>query len=448
MLSTLIYDKNNWLFEDPQQNIVHDITVDDIDQLWYYAEQDDEWAEAIRKEVIERDKAFQQGHFKFDFLKDEMLMLQTGGTIHSMPFGLRIISFPNKWQLFRGEIQNFHCSLPSLNRMINHAADEKEKELLRVIAYMRKWLFVTLIWKINIVPYWSAKLSDVNFDALAQHYGLPTHLMDLTNDFRAALFFATCKYDVTTDSYRPLTQEEIDVSEDTRYGFIFHAPDWTIDYHNIGGGLKWGREHLYNGRKNEKPDLNKRFYLQSGDMDGVALQIGYQPLQRCHYQSGYIYPMRNSPCLQDDWHFEKLRFRQSVKMSQQVFDLMDHGKKVFPYEGISELREYIERIKHSVRFSLEDIQLAYEYDGIDKRIFPSIDELKNNLVGYKTSDGIITIQDTPIDFVIPQELLDKVNSHYDDKDLLAEVGGYIHYRPEDREYFKQRCIEIYGKIIP
>ena len=212
--------------------------------------------------------------------------------------------------------------------------------------------------------------------------------------------------------------------------------------------MKWGREHLYNGRKNEKPDLNKRFYLQSGAMDGVALQIGYQPLQRCHYQSGYIYPMRNSPCLQDDWHFEKLRFRQSVKMSQQVFDLMDHGKKVFPYEGISELREYIERIKHSVRFSLEDIQLAYEYDGIDKRIFPSIDELKNNLVGYKTSDGIITIQDTPIDFVIPQELLDKVNSHYDDKDLLAEVGGYIHYRPEDREYFKQRCIEIYGKIIP
>ena len=78
MPSTLIYDKNNWLFENPQQNIVHDITVDDIDQLWYYAEQDDEWAEAIRKEVIERDKALQQGHFKFDFLQDEMLMLQAG----------------------------------------------------------------------------------------------------------------------------------------------------------------------------------------------------------------------------------------------------------------------------------------------------------------------------------------------------------------------------------
>ena len=30
MSSKLIYDKNGWLFENPQENIVHDITVDDI----------------------------------------------------------------------------------------------------------------------------------------------------------------------------------------------------------------------------------------------------------------------------------------------------------------------------------------------------------------------------------------------------------------------------------
>ena len=52
-------------------------------------------------------------------------------------------------------------------------------------------------------------------DALAQHYGFATHLMDLTNDFKAALFFATCKYVPETDSYRPLTQEAIDKSIQT-----------------------------------------------------------------------------------------------------------------------------------------------------------------------------------------------------------------------------------------
>ncbi len=448
MPSTLIYNKDNWLFENPQQNIVHDIALDDIDQLWYYAEVDDGWAEAIKKEVIERDKALQQGHFKFEFLKDEFLMHQTGGTIIPMPYGLRIISFPSKRQLFRGEIQNFHHSLPSLNRIIKNVEDEKEKELLRVIAYMRKWLFVTLILKINVVPYWAAKLSDVNYDALAQHYGLPTHLMDLTNDFRAALFFATCKYDARTDSYRPLTQEEINASEDTKYGYIFHAPDWCLDYLEGGGNMKWTSEHLYNKDINRKSGVMKRFYLQSGDMDGVALQIGYQPLQRCHHQSGYIYPMRNAPCLQDDWHFEKLRFEQSERLSKQVFDLMDKGKKVFPYEGINELRKYIEIIKHSVTFSKEDLQFAYEDDGVDKDIFPTIDDLKKSLGGYRTADGTITIQDDLVDFDIPRELLDIVNSHYDDKDLLQEVGGMIHQRPEDREYFKQRCIDIYGQMIP
>lgn len=49
--------------------------------------------------------------------------------------------------------------------------------------------------------------------------------------------------------------------------------------------MKWEREHYHISDPNLQ---KKRFYLQSGDMDGVALQIGYQPLQRCTQQSGYI----------------------------------------------------------------------------------------------------------------------------------------------------------------
>ena len=47
----------------------------------------------------------------------------------------------------------------------------KEKELIRVIAHLRKRQFGRLIWKINVVPYWEAEISDINFDALAQHDG-------------------------------------------------------------------------------------------------------------------------------------------------------------------------------------------------------------------------------------------------------------------------------------
>ncbi|WP_270463055.1 FRG domain-containing protein [Bifidobacterium pseudocatenulatum] len=208
MSSGLVYDKNGWLFENPQENAVHDISIDDINQLLCYAEQEDARAEAVKHALAERNEAIRNGIDvpEMDYVLEQSLMMRTEGTVIQMPYGLHIITFPSKGHLFRGEIQNYHKSIPSLNRMLKDGMSNKEKELIRVIAHLRKRQFGRLIWKINVVPYWEAEISDINFDALAQHYGLATHLMDLTNDFKAALFFATCKYVPETDSYRPLTQ--------------------------------------------------------------------------------------------------------------------------------------------------------------------------------------------------------------------------------------------------
>lgn len=137
MSSTLIYDKNGWLFENPQENTVHDITVDDINQLLNYAEQDEMWAAAVKTEVANRDKSIKDGTYtkKTDWLTEEFQIKQTSGTVIQMPFGLRIITFPSKQQLFRGEIQNYHRSIPSLNRMLKMAWMRKKKssfEQLRI----------------------------------------------------------------------------------------------------------------------------------------------------------------------------------------------------------------------------------------------------------------------------------------------------------------------------
>ena len=53
MASNLIYDESNWLFPDPQNNEIHDITIDDMNQLLSYADQDEAWAEAVKSEVVE-----------------------------------------------------------------------------------------------------------------------------------------------------------------------------------------------------------------------------------------------------------------------------------------------------------------------------------------------------------------------------------------------------------
>lgn len=44
----------------------------------------------------------------------------------------------------------------------------------------------------DAIKYWSP--SAVNYLALAQHYGIKTPLLDLTSNFKTALFFACCKY--------------------------------------------------------------------------------------------------------------------------------------------------------------------------------------------------------------------------------------------------------------
>ena len=444
-----INDENGWLFPDPQSNIVHDITLTDLSSLLTLADAEDRWADSVRQQVISRDQAIRDGSWKnkprTDWLIEEFQILNTAGAVVQYPYGLRAITFPSKRHLFRGENKKYPSTVPSLNRILDRIKDPKEKELYRVIAFMRKWQFADLLCQISVVPYWEAKLCDVNFDALAQHYGFRTHLLDLTNDFRTALFFATCKYVDETDSFLPLSEDDINKNEETKYGYLFHAPDWIIDYFNGGGFMNWSMKHLHN--ENGIPGHKRRFYLQSGDMDGVAMQIGFQPMYRSGYQSGYMFPMRNEPSLQENWHFEKLRFKQSVAFSQQIFEMMDGGKKVYPHEGLSEIKEYVDDLKQSVVFSIDDLTSAYELDGVDKTLFPTANSLRSDIQGFETEDGRIDIVNEGTDKRLPQELLDRVNNCYDGKDLLQQIGGMFHQKPQDEEYRKRRCIEIYGELI-
>ena len=46
---------------------------------------------------------------------------------------------------------------------------------------------------------------DVRYDAIAQHYGLKTDIIDITSDIVVAAYFATQEYDEDTDSYHPVT---------------------------------------------------------------------------------------------------------------------------------------------------------------------------------------------------------------------------------------------------
>jgi len=351
-----------------------------------------------------------------------------------------MVTFPKKPHLYRGENKEWRQSVPSLRRDLDSVGDQREQEMLVALAHMRKWQFARLLMRINIVPFWMAKLSDVNWDALAQHYGFKTCLLDLTSDFRAALFFATCAYDRATNAYRPLTQDEIEADERSSYGCIFHTPNWTVDA--TEPGLFW---RLYG--KHESGDPHLRNSIQSGFYDGMAFQIGFQPLQRCDRQSGYVYPMRRSQPLQEEGKFERLRFRQSVELSRRVYEAMDGGRKVFPNEGITELEEVLRQLRCTTTFTVEDLELAYEHDAIDRSVYPTIESLRRDLEGCTLDGGNkVTFADESIE-IVPQDMLDHVNAYYDEVDIIEAVGGYIHIKPDDRRYFERRSIDLFGRVV-
>ena len=122
--------------------------------------------------------------------------------------------------------------------------------------------------------------------------------------------------------------------------------------------------------------------------------------------------------------------------------MMDSGKKVFPNEGINEARDILDMIKKSTLLSEDDLNSAYEKIG--SKSYKSVEDFRTALEGL---DEGISFQKEEVDYPISPELLDRINAKYDNKDLLEPVGGMLHWKPEDKRYREQRCIEIYGKLI-
>lgn len=437
------FDENGFVLshDELMSNQIVEIDRGDIEALLTdFCSEEERWSRAVREEVKYRDK--NPVSVRYHSI-DEIRLKNIAGTVVTMPYG-DMITFNSSRHLFRGENRIYASSIPSLNRKLLIMLDEESKELYRVISDLRMYQFFKLIWNIHVVPYWEAKLCDVNYKALAQHYGFETSLLDLTNDFKTALFFATCYYDNEKNEFFPLTKKMIEGSDETRFGMLFHSPNWCLDWFNGGGFLNWFSTH-----KMEK--LRETRTIDSGLLDGCALQIGYQPLMRCHSQGAYVFPMRENTPLQLNNRFEKWRFRQSEELSNYVYEMMDCGRKVFPEEGITSILDIVKKIQKSHIFSENDIQFVYKNDNINKTLFPSLEKFTKALQSFEiTIEGIkrrIVIVQEEVIYLTALDRLEPINAMYNNIDILAQIGGIIYQKFPQKIMRDERCKQIYGKLI-
>lgn len=342
---------------DKLSNELKDITYDDIRRMYEKNLQDAEECDRLTDNTR---------HEAFDNHEDEA-EIQTPSALRSKLYGDILVKDPKisgfimsygdspiirqgeRGSYYRGETKIYAKSGTTLSRPLDKLSSDEDRLLYRLIADMRIAEFECFIHKFDRVKRWEEdERTTVLTEPLAQHYGLETDWLDITNDFTTALFFATCRWNDDTKRWYPLTKKEMEEGVDgdpdkTRHGILFHAPAWRVMAENMS---------LFSTNSDE----------------GMICPIGYQPFMRCHSQYGYGMHMRRSIPLQENPAFEKLRFLHSEKMSQAVYELMDGGRKVYPKEGFDDFQDIIDSIKNATDFSEEAFLSALEKNGLSDRV--------------------------------------------------------------------------------
>lgn len=364
-----------YLFNNNYDNAVYELTYEHIEKMI----RDNNLEEAEGKAITNSSyhgANFYNGQDDRETMYKEHLYRdpKTAGYRMYYPHGI-VIEQSMKRNYYRGENRIYPESVPTLLRNIKNYSTIKEKELYRMVSDMRIAEFKALLEKFEHVRNWH--YSDVLYEVLAQHYGLETSWLDITNDFNVALFFATCYW--RDGSWHPLTQEMIDTTHS--YGMIFHMPTYimSLKWINALEDFSLGSDTVVSVYDKEDGSLVQKKLPNICRESNIIYPLGFQPFMRCHMQSGYGIYMRNPVPLQNNCEFQKLKFKQSVELSQRVFDMMDGGKKIYPHEGLEKVEFIIDKIRKLTQFSVDSFEYALyrnHYYRIEDRE-KCLDELHN-----------------------------------------------------------------------
>lgn len=228
-----------------------------------------------------------------------------------------------KPKLYRGEIRDYGLtsgvSLLGRNILLDSENQSVESKLLSFfIEQIRGVIFNGFLTHFR--QYHEFPFGEPLAGLIAQHYGLSTPYIDLTDDIKVALFFACCKH-IGNNRYRPINESDI-------------------------------------------MEIGKKGIIYCGDSDEADI-IGFQPFCRCHRQRGYyIDTASTKPCwdfaLYKDPGFSKCSFDRTIELSERIFEEFDGGKALLPDDGLEPFSKAIEQIRIERVFPDEAFEMAYK----------------------------------------------------------------------------------------
>lgn len=294
----------------------------------------------IRKEV------FQKLSNRINLLKlmlDGVYDWLRPGLIFRIPDGNRLVWSQGATEcFFRGENAFYGKSVGAVFRGTNGEPASQDLITLRNVLIIDFSLFLQ---KLPFVKDW--KISDWFNLCVAQHYGIPTNMMDFSSDFKVALFFACTTWDSQNKKWRPLTKEDFDPSGrrkyitdnggDPRYGVVYRAP---------------ADINLYCASDPTKRRLTPVY------------PIGFQPFFRCHSQKGFYVRMFKGQDLYKDQTFDKMRFELTEDLCQWIYDEMDQGRKIYSESDPREYDDIVTSLLSDKEYSMAALDFLFKKWGM------------------------------------------------------------------------------------
>ena len=220
--------------------------------------------------------------------------------------------------LFRGQNQEYAPCYPSLYR-----ENRRPLTISEIFAWrMRLTLFRDMLDTYPIIDkFFKRHNFKVDYEGLAQHYGLLTSVLDLTSNLDIALFFATCRYAQNEDCYKPFDDGE----EHEGILYVF-CPLMA----------------------NEPTPLKIDDFMKEN-----ITPIGLQPFLRPARQKGYALHIPKGKSIKS-WAY---RFKFSNEDSLAYYNLFKGGRELWLHDILSEKTKKIAKISD---FSYEIFARTYE----------------------------------------------------------------------------------------
>lgn len=209
------------------------------------------------------------------------------------------------WPLYRGQSAIYEPCKPSLYR--GQWSELKKFERLLQLADFKKMLQenpqVKELEENGLI---------VNYEGLAQHYGIATNMMDMTNSPLVASFFATTTYDALSDSFSPILNY-------VSMGIIYFSP--------------MGDLMCPSGKNRIWP-------------------IGQEALKRPGEQRAFAMVMEEK----SNFEMQSFKFWHSREASLKVWELTHGGRLLFPYDPMAEKVRIMRKYRI---YSLESLEQVY-----------------------------------------------------------------------------------------